>query len=82
MRNLLYRFRLHDGQPFHEPAVLLEGNLQKGAGRDRPLKAPGFQTLVEKKKAISLPEKSLEAVPAPAAEEEERRLEWGQGKCG
>ena len=82
MRNLLYRFRLHDGQPFHEPAVLLEGNLQKGPGGYRPLKAAGFETLVEKEKSVSLPEKGLEPIPASAAEEEERRLEWGQGKCG
>lgn len=82
MGNLLHSSGLYDGEPLHEPAILLEGNFQKGPGGYRPLKAPGFETLVEKEKTVSLPEKSLEAVPASAAEEEERRLERGQGKCG
>ena len=62
---------LLDGEPLHEPAELLRRDAPRLGSIARPLEAAVFQPLVEKQEAVALPEQPLDAVGAPAAEEEE-----------
>lgn len=49
------RFWLVNAESLHEPAVLLHGEGFGFAFFPRPLEDARFQTLVEEKKAVSLP---------------------------
>ena len=63
---------LLDAEPFHEPAELLRRDALRFGRVSRPLEAPALQPLVEEQEAVPFPQEPLDAVGAPAAEEEER----------
>ena len=66
------RLRLVDLQSFHEPAVLLRSQFSCFRFTARPLKRPGFQTLIQQNKSVSFPVQRLDAISPSAAEEKQR----------
>ena len=78
--DLCYPFLLHgpglfNGQPLHEPAVLLWCEFPDLIRAPRPLQLSFFKAFVEEKETVALPEQGFEPVPATAAKQEKRRLE-------
>lgn len=83
-QSILYNFQstyllmglwLVNTESLHEPAVLLHG---KGFGLaffPRPLEDARFQTLVEEKKAVSLPVQRLDPIPSSSAEKKQTVLQ-------
>lgn len=72
---------LVNAESLHEPAVLLRG---KGFGLaffSRPLEGTRFQTLVEEKKAVSLPVQRLDPVPPPSAEKNKQFSKGSSENC-
>ena len=66
------RFRLFYLQPLHEPAVLLRRELPNFSLIPRPLVDAALQTLVQQNEAILFPVQSLDPIPTPSTEKEQR----------
>ena len=71
---------LVNAQPFHKPTVLLWRQAAHLGRTSRPLEAAGFQALVQQHKTISLPIECLDSVTPPTTEQEQRCLNWIEGK--
>ena len=58
---------LINGKAFQQPSVLPRVDFTENIIRIGPLVPAAFQTLIQENKAITSPEKSLEAIPPPPA---------------
>ena len=67
---------LFNGQPLHEPAVLLWREFSDFIRYPWPMQPSFFKAFVEEQETVTLPEQGLEPVPATAAKQEKRKLEW------
>lgn len=65
----LFRF-----QPLHQPAVLLWRQCLHFVLAPGPLEAAAFQPFIQQQEVVTLPVQRLDAVPLPAAEQEQGGL--------